>query len=99
MHKEQVLKMMTATLDGHTRLRSRNADYCDGIKHVRELLDQTFDRLVHPEELIEFCVSIICSIQPEDPQFNRNLSDLEQGILAAAYFVYTVVQPIEYLAA
>lgn len=99
MHKEYVLKMLSGTLDGHLKMKFRSPEYCDGIKHVRELLDQTFQRVVHPEELMEFCVGVICSIQPEDPRLNKHLSDLEQGILAAAYFVYTVVTPLEYLAA
>lgn len=96
MHKEHVIKMLTGTLDGHLKMKAKSPEYCDGIKHVRELLDHTFHTVVHPEELMEFCVGLICSVQPENPSFNRLLSDLEQGILAAAYFVYTVVQPLQY---
>jgi len=99
MHKEHVLKMLTGTLDGHLKAKQKSAQYSEGIKHVRELLDQTFHDILHPEELVEFCVGIICSIQPEEPKLNRYLSDLEMGILAAAYFVYTVMQPMEYVAA
>lgn len=97
--KESLLKLLNATLDGHIRLRQRSEHYCEGIKHVRDLLDQSFEKALHPEEVLEFCVSIICSIQPEEPKLNRYLSELEKGILAASYFLYTAMHPLQYEAA
>lgn len=94
--KEYLLKILNGSLDGHAKLSARSAQYCDGIKHVRELLDHTFGRMIQHDEMLEFCVSIICSIQAEEPRFNRLLSDLEQGILAASYLLYTAMHPIEY---
>jgi hypothetical protein len=97
--KEQLIKLLNGVLDGHSRLNQRSAHYCEGIKHVRDLMDQTFHTVCHPEEVLEFCVSIICSIQPEEPKLNRYLSDLEKGILAAAYFLYTAMHPLQIEAA
>src|SRR4051812_30074064 len=77
MQKEGLIKLLNGVLDGHTRLKQRSVHYCEGIKHVRDLMDQSFHRVIHPEEVLEFCVSIICSIQPEEPKLNRYLSDLE----------------------
>ncbi len=94
--KEALLKLINGTLDGHARETTRSVHYLDGIKHVRDLLDQTFDEEIQADELMEFCVSIICSIQPEEPRLNRFLSELEQGILATAYFLYTAMHPLEY---
>lgn len=97
--KEHLLKLLNGTLDGHTRSGVRSKRYLEGIKHVRDLFDTTFDARVEAEALLEFCVSIICSIQPEEPRLNRYLKDIEQGILAAAYFLYTAMHPIEYVPA
>lgn len=97
--KEYLLKLINGTLDGHTRAGVRSTRYLEGIKHVRDLFDTTFDHRVDPDELLEFCVSIICSIQPEEPRLNRYLKDIEQGILSAAYFLYTAMHPIEYVSA
>lgn len=94
--KESVLKLLNGVLDGHARLSQRSVQYWDGIKHVRNLFDQTFPNEVAKEELLEFCVSIICSIQPDEPRLNRYLSQTEQGILAAAYFLYTALHPLEF---
>lgn len=94
--KEALIKLLNGTLDGHARETTRSVHYLDGIKHVRDLLDTTFDDSIQADELMEFCVSIICSIQPEEPRMNRFLSELEQGILAAAYFLYTAMYPLEY---
>lgn len=96
MHKEHVIKLITGTLDGHQQSPWRTSEFCDGIKHVRELVDQEFRSHVHPDELMEFCVGIICSVQPESPSQNHLLTEVERGILAAAYFVYTIVHPLEY---
>lgn len=95
--KEYLLKLLSATLDGHTQTGVRSPRYLEGIKHVRDLFDTTFEATVEAEELLEFCVSIICSIQPDEPRLNRYLKDIEQGILAAAYFLYTAMHPIEYV--
>jgi len=96
--KEYFLKLLTQALDGQAQLRAegftRGGEYADGIKHVRGLFDETFDETVAGEDLLEFSVSLICSIQPEDPQHNRNLTGMEQGILAGAYFLYSAMQPL-----
>ena len=96
--KEYFLKLLTAVLDGHARQnsksRSRPPAYCDGIKHVRGLFDEGFEEVVRGEDLLEFSVGLICSIQPEDPRHNRDLPMLEQGILAASYFLYSAMQPL-----
>jgi hypothetical protein len=97
LQKEHLLKLINGTLDGHVRSGQRSAQFLDGIKHVRDLFDTTFSARVESEALMEFCVSIICSIQPENPQLNRHLKDIEQGILATAYFLYTAMHPIEYV--
>lgn len=97
--KEYLLKILSGALDGHAKAGVRSPHYCEGIKHVRELFDQTFQNMIHPDELLEFCVSIICSIQAEQPKLNRYLSDLEQGILAAAYLLYTAMHPLQYVPA
>lgn len=94
--KESILKLLNGVLDGHARLSLRSVQYRDGIQHVRNLFDQTFPNEVSRDELLEFCVSLICSIQPEEPRLNRYLSQTEQGILAAAYFLYTALHPLEY---
>jgi hypothetical protein len=94
--KEALIKLLNGTLDGHARLDDKSVHFLDGIKHVRDLFEQTFEASVEQEELLEFCVSLICSIQPEEPRLNRFLSELEQGILAAAYFLYTAMHPLEY---
>jgi hypothetical protein len=94
--KEALVKLLNGTLDGHARLGDKSVHFMDGIKHVRDLFEQTFDESIEQEELLEFCVSLICSIQPEEPRLNRFLSELEQGILAAAYFLYTAMHPLEY---
>lgn len=97
--KEGLLKLLSSTLDGHATLKQHPAEYCDGIKHVRELFDHRFGDHIDAEELLEFCVGIICSVQPEEPRLNRYLTHLEQGMLAAAYFLYTALHPIEYIPA
>jgi hypothetical protein len=97
LQKEHLLKLINGTLDGHVQAGGRTPQFLDGIKHVRDLFDTTFDRRVESEALMEFCVSIICSVQPEDPKQNRYLKDIEQGILATAYFLYTAMHPIEYV--
>jgi hypothetical protein len=94
--KEALIKLLNGTLDGHARHSGRSVQYLDGIKHVRDLFEQTFDESIEQEELLEFCVSLICSIQPEEPRLNRFLSELEKGILAASYFLYTAMHPLEY---
>lgn len=97
LQKEHLLKLLNGTLDGHTQGGFRSPRYLDGIKHVRDLFDTSFEMRVEAEALMEFCVSIICSIQPDNPKFNKYLGDLEQGILATAYFLYTAMHPIEYV--
>lgn len=95
--KEYLLKLLNGTLDAHTQANTRGKRYLEGIKHVRDLFDTTFDARVNVDELLEFCVSIICSIQPEEPRLNKFLKEIEQGILAASYFLYTAMHPIEYV--
>ncbi len=94
--KESLIKLLTAALDGHHRLGKRGPGFLDGIKQVRDLFDREFHRDVPADKLLEFCVGLICSIQPEEPRRNRYLPELEQGILASAYFLYTAIRPIEY---
>ncbi|MDP9212335.1 MAG: hypothetical protein M3N59_03600 [bacterium] len=94
--KEALIKLLNGTIDGHTRSGQKSVHFLDGIKHVRDLFEQTFEQSVQQEELLEFCVSLICSVQPEEPRLNRFLSELEKGILAAAYFLYTAMHPLEY---
>lgn len=99
LQKEHLLKLLNGTLDGHAQAGRRSKQYLEGIQHVRDLFDTTFDARVQADQLMEFCVSIICSVQPENPQLNRYLKDIEQGILAASYFLYTAMHPIEYVTA
>jgi hypothetical protein len=97
LQKEHFLKLINGTLDGHVQSGLRSKQYLEGIQHVRDLFDTTFDARVKADELMEFCVSIICSVQPDNPKMNKYLKDIEQGILAAAYFLYTAMHPIEYV--
>lgn len=96
--KEYFLKLLNEALDGQVRLQAdgftRGTEYCDGVKHVRGLFDEAFDEDIYGEDLLEFSVSLICSIQPEEPRHNRNLGGIEQGILAASYFLYSAMQPL-----
>ena len=93
-HKEELIRLLTGTIDAHSEARNKNVEYLEGIAHVRDLVDQTFGSLVYAEELLEFSVGIICSVQPEEPRLNRYLSELEKGILASAYFLYTAMNPL-----
>lgn len=94
--KEALVRLLNGTLDGHARLSKCGPQYLDGIKHVRDLFEETFEQVIKPDELLEFCVNLICTIQPEEPRLNRFLSDLEKGMLSAAYFLYTAMYPLEY---
>ena len=93
-YKEELLRLLNAVLDGHATEQIKSVEYMEGVAHVRDLVDQNFDEEVFSEELLEFAVSLICSVQPEEPKFNRYLSELEKGILAAAYFLYTAMNPL-----
>ena len=95
-HKEYLLHLLNGVLDGHLKHNGKGPVYRDGIKHVRQLLDTSFEAKISEDELTEFCVGLICSLQPQHPKFNRYLSELEQGILAAAYFLYTAIHPLQY---
>ena len=92
--KEELIRLLTGTIDAHSDARNKSVEYLEGIAHVRDLVDQTFDSLIYGEELLEFSVGIICSVQPEEPKQNQYLSELEKGILASAYFLYTAMNPL-----
>lgn len=93
MSKEYLIKLLNGALDGHTRNATHAPEFCDGIKHVRELVDADLDETIHPDDLDEFCLGIICSVQPAEPQYNKLMTEIERGILAAAYFLYTAMHP------
>lgn len=93
MQKETLVRLLSTALDGHTHNQTHPVAYLNGVKHVRELIDTDLGEAPSQDEVDEFCVGIICSIQPARPNMNHLMTDVERGILAAAYCVYSAVHP------
>lgn len=94
MSKEQVIKLFNLGIDSHVRSGSKGKGYLDGVKDVRSLFDSSFEDPVERDKLLDFCISIICLVQPEDPQHNRELSEFDNGRLASSYLLYSTIDPV-----